>query len=59
MSPVTRRSFLKKTAAAGAVGFGIPTIIPRTALSSDSAPGANERVGVGYIGVGRRGATIA
>jgi predicted dehydrogenase len=55
MSHVNRRSFLKKSAVAGAAGLGLPAIIPRSALASKTTPGANDRVGVGYIGVGRRG----
>jgi predicted dehydrogenase len=50
-----RRSFLKTTlAASAAVGF--PTLVPARALSSRRAGrlGANDRIRVGFIGVGGR-----
>ncbi len=47
---VSRRDLLKGAAAAAAV----PALIPRTALAAPDQPGANDRIGVGYIGVGRR-----
>ncbi|MDP6058598.1 MAG: Gfo/Idh/MocA family oxidoreductase [Pirellulaceae bacterium] len=33
----------------------VPTIISARALAAPGRPGANDRIGVGYIGVGRRG----
>ena len=51
---LTRRRFVKKSASLLAGAMAIPTIIPRHVLSSSAAPGANDRVGIGYIGVGRR-----
>jgi len=52
-----RRWFLKQTAtAAGALAA--PWWIPSSALSGPDRPGANERIGVGYIGVGRRGCQL-
>ena len=50
---ITRRRFLKsQIAAAGAVA--VPYFVPSGALASADQPGANDRIGVGYIGVGRR-----
>ena len=46
MSPLTRRDF-SKSATVGAVGL--------TALSASRVYGANERVRVGFIGLGNRG----
>lgn len=44
-----RRKFL------GKCGLGLPLLVPREALGGPGRPGANEQVGVGYIGLGRRG----
>jgi len=49
---VHRRRFLKRVAGAGAAWAGAPLLVPSRALA---APGANERIGVGYIGLGARG----
>jgi len=49
----SRRSFLERgAAAAGAIG--VPYLIPAGVLAAPERPGANERIGVGYIGAGRR-----
>lgn len=45
---VSRRTFLRRTGTAVMMGAGVPLIVPSRVF------GANERVGVGYIGVGRR-----
>ena len=50
---VSRRRFLSQTVAVAAVT--VPTIISARALAAPGRPGANDRIGVGYIGVGRRG----
>jgi predicted dehydrogenase len=34
--------------------LGVPSLIPRGVLASTSQPGANDRIGIGYIGAGRR-----
>lgn len=47
---ITRRGFLAGVAAWTAA----PLIIPRSALAAPDRPGANDRVQVGFIGVGRR-----
>lgn len=44
-----RRGFLRTGA------FGLPLLVPLEALGAPGKPGANERIGVAYIGVGRRG----
>ncbi|MBN2024464.1 MAG: Gfo/Idh/MocA family oxidoreductase [Pirellulales bacterium] len=53
-STSTRRQFLKRSAAAAAGALVAPQFIPRSALASADRPGANDRIGVGYIGPGRR-----
>jgi predicted dehydrogenase len=35
-------------------GLAVPTIIPAAALGAPGRPGANDRIGIGYIGAGRR-----
>ena len=55
----TRRDFLKTAASAALVaGVASPTLIPRSALADGTRPGANDRIGVAGIGVGRRGSEI-
>ena len=46
---LSRRSFLQTGAAVAA-----PYIIPSGVLAAPGRPGANDRIGVGYIGAGRR-----
>jgi hypothetical protein len=54
-SSISRRSFIKTSLAfAGAAGF--PTIIPSHVLGQNGAPGANEKLIFGVIGVGVQGA---
>ncbi|MDY0169286.1 MAG: Gfo/Idh/MocA family oxidoreductase [Thermoguttaceae bacterium] len=47
---ISRRRFLGHAATT----LAVPAIIPRTVLASATQLGANDRIGVGYIGVGRR-----
>jgi predicted dehydrogenase len=55
----TRRNFLKSAASAALVaGVASPTLISRSALADGTRPGANDRIGVAGIGVGRRGSEI-
>ena len=50
---ISRRQFLKQNAlAASAVAF--PCLIPSGVLAADGQPGANDKVGIGVIGIGRR-----
>jgi predicted dehydrogenase len=48
-----RRAFLYQTAAVTTT-LAFPTIIPRHVLASETAPGANDRLQIGIIGVGGR-----
>jgi predicted dehydrogenase len=54
---VSRRQWLKVGATAAAA-FAVPTLIPRGVLAADGVPGANDRVAVGAIGVGRRASLL-
>src|SRR3990172_8750118 len=54
-SQLSRRRFLRRTAALAAAAAAAPCFIPSGVLASPERPGANDRIGIGYIGVGRRG----
>ncbi len=54
----SRRHFLRRSAATLAAAFAAPIIMPRRVFAAEGQPGANERIGVGYIGAGRRAAQI-
>jgi len=56
--PRTRRLFLKQSAAAAATGMALPYVIPRHVLASAERPGANDRIGIGGIGIGRQGSGV-
>jgi predicted dehydrogenase len=53
-SPINRRAFLGKSAAAIAGGI----VLPRTALSYENIVGANNRIALGHIGIGNRGTEL-
>jgi predicted dehydrogenase len=54
MNRLSRRQLLKRGALALAGGVAAPHLIPAGVLASGDQPGANERVGIGAIGVGGR-----
>ena len=51
---LTRRRFLERTAAAGAVA-AVPILVPAPALGRDGAVAPSERINLGSIGVGMMG----
>ncbi|MDR1958452.1 MAG: Gfo/Idh/MocA family oxidoreductase [Planctomycetaceae bacterium] len=53
----SRRQFLK-TAAAVSAAVAVPTLIPRSALAQGDTPGANDRIGIAGIGIGRQGSGV-
>src|SRR5687767_14198023 len=59
----TRRSFIRQTAAAGAVVATSTSLFGRSASAQNKAPfpgrviGANDRIAVAYIGTGNQGGT--
>lgn len=57
MTNLSRRQFLNR-AAALAAGLAAPAIIPSQVLSADGRPGANERIGIAGIGIGRQGSGV-
>lgn len=56
-SPVSRRQFLKKGAAASTV-FAVPCIVPASALGRGGAVAPSERILMGGIGIGGRGSWV-
>jgi predicted dehydrogenase len=53
-STLSRRQFLNRGAAAALAGAVVPSFIPSGILAAPGKPGANDRIGVGVIGMGRR-----
>ena len=51
---MTRRQFLSRSAAWGAAGVVIPSFVPSGVLAANGNPGANDRIQVGFVGMGRR-----
>lgn len=54
-SRVSRRGFLKRTAAAASAAVAFPAIIPPSALGLDGTVAPSNRVAMGFIGVGGKG----
>lgn len=52
---VSRRSFLRKSAAIGAIAVAGPAIVPASALGVDSRPAPSNRLTIGCIGIGNQG----
>lgn len=53
-APVTRRSFIKRVAGAAAAATALPNIITSRALGADNAVPAGDRLGIGFIGMGKQ-----
>lgn len=53
-TPLSRRSFLKRTAAGSAV-LSLPTIVPASVFGADGAVAPSNRITVGFIGTGDHG----
>ena len=54
-SRVSRRRFLRQTAAVFGAAMTAPELVPASALGRDGAMPPSERITMGFIGVGRRG----
>jgi predicted dehydrogenase len=50
----SRRGFLARGVAMAAGGLAVPCLIPAGVLAGPDNPGANNRIGIGFIGSGRR-----
>jgi predicted dehydrogenase len=55
---VSRRRFLRCSVEAAAVTVAAPYVIPSGVLAAPGRPGANDRIGIGGIGVGRQGGAV-
>ena len=51
---ISRREMIKNSA----IGLSVPMFVPRAVLGSPGKPGANDRVGIGAIGVGGRASLL-
>jgi predicted dehydrogenase len=58
VSRFSRRRLLKFAAAGAASAVAVPYFIPSGVLAAGGKPGANERIGVGAIGVGGRASLL-
>jgi hypothetical protein len=56
-SSFSRRAFLKRSGALIA-GATLPRIVPSGVLAAAGRPGANDRIGVGFIGIGRQASEL-
>ncbi len=54
MSKLTRRTFLKRSGSLAATGAVVPLAIPSDVLAAPGKAGANDRIGIGWVGTGRR-----
>ncbi len=52
---MNRRLFVKKLAIGGVAGIALPTLVPGSVLAAQGRPGPNDQIGIGFVGVGRRG----
>ncbi len=52
---LSRRQFLHRSAAATAAGVAAPLLIPSGVLAAPGRPGANDRIGIAGVGIGRQG----
>jgi predicted dehydrogenase len=57
-TPVSRRQFLSRGALAGAAGIAIPYLLPSAVLAAEGRPGANDRIGIAGVGIGRQGSGV-
>jgi predicted dehydrogenase len=55
VSALTRRRFISQTATAFGSALALPTIVPASALGRAGAMSPNERITMGFIGVGTQG----
>ncbi|MBN1853309.1 MAG: Gfo/Idh/MocA family oxidoreductase [Pirellulales bacterium] len=50
----TRRRFLKQSSSLAATALAMPYYVPAKVLGGTNGPGANDKIGIGFIGVGGR-----
>jgi len=54
----SRRQFLRRTAAVAAAGAMTPYFVPAGVLAAAGQPGANDRIGIAGVGIGRQGSGV-
>ncbi len=54
LSRLSRRRFLIRSAGLAAAGLGAPRVLPSGVLAAPGRPGPNDRIGIAFIGTGRR-----
>jgi predicted dehydrogenase len=54
----TRRQFLQRSAGVTLAALTGPQLIPAGVLAADARPGANDRIGIGFVGIGRQGSAL-
>jgi predicted dehydrogenase len=55
---LSRRRFLKQSALLASASVAAPQLVPRSVLAAEDQPGANDRIGLGGIGIGRQGSGV-
>ena len=55
---LSRRTFVRLGVAAGSAAVAAPYFIPSGVLAADGSPGANDRIGIAGIGIGRQGSGV-
>ncbi len=55
---MSRRALLRTAIAAGVASFAAPRVIPSGVLAADGRLGANDRLGIAGIGIGRQGSGV-
>ena len=55
---LTRREFLTRSAGIGAIGMAAPSIVSAETLGKGAKAAANDRIQLGFIGVGSRGTAV-
>lgn len=56
--PVSRREILRRGVSLASAAIAAPYIVPRHVLAAPGQPGANERIGIAGIGIGRQGTGV-
>jgi predicted dehydrogenase len=57
-TPLTRRSFLRRSASALTGAIAAPLVVPSSILGTEERAAPSERIAVGWIGTGHRGSAV-
>lgn len=55
---LSRRRFLRRTLRLAGSAMALPALVPCRVLAAPGRPGANDRIGIGFIGLGARAQQI-